>query len=115
MICEKPIALDGDGAQALSDAADRADGSPASRSSIATTRPCARRASACATGVSGPIRLLHGSYLQDWLLRPEDDNWRVDAQLGGASRAFADIGSHWCDLAEFVSGHRITPALRAHC
>jgi predicted dehydrogenase len=32
----------------------------------------------------------------------------VDPALGGASRAFADIGSHWCDLAEFVSGHRIT-------
>ena len=60
------------------------------------------------TGVTGPVRLLHGSYLQDWLLRPEDDNWRVEEQLGGASRAFADIGSHWCDLAEFVSGHRIT-------
>ena len=50
---------------------------------------------------------MHGTYLQDWLLRPDDDNWRVDAELGGASRAFADIGSHWCDLAEFVTGHRI--------
>jgi predicted dehydrogenase len=60
------------------------------------------------TGVTGPVRLIHGGYLQDWLLRPTDDNWRVDEQLGGASRAFADIGSHWCDLAEFVTGHRIT-------
>ena len=83
-------------------------GSPPCPSSTATTRPCARRASACARARRGPVRLLHGSYLQDWLLRPEDDNWRVDAELGGASRAFADIGSHWCDLAEFVSGHRIT-------
>ena len=58
-------------------------------------------------GRTGALRLVHGSYLQDWLLRPDDDNWRVDARLGGASRAFADIGSHWCDLAEFVSGHRI--------
>ena len=61
-----------------------------------------------AAGETGAVRLLHGTYLQDWLLRPEDDNWRVDAELGGASRAFADIGSHWCDLAQFVSGHRIT-------
>ena len=59
-------------------------------------------------GRTGPLRLIHGTYLQDWLLRPEDDNWRVDEALGGASRAFADIGSHWCDLAEFVSGQRIT-------
>jgi predicted dehydrogenase len=40
-------------------------------------------------------------------LRADDTNWRVDDEVGGASRAFADIGSHWCDLAEFVSGHRI--------
>ena len=60
-----------------------------------------------ASGQTGALRLLHGTYLQDWLLRADDDNWRVDEQLGGASRAFADIGSHWCDLAEFVSGHRI--------
>ena len=60
------------------------------------------------SGATGPIRLIHGTYLQDWLLRAEDDNWRVDAELGGASRTFADIGSHWCDLAEFVTGHRIT-------
>ena len=60
------------------------------------------------SGGTGPLHLLHGTYLQDWLLRPDDTNWRVDEELGGASRAFADIGSHWCDLAEFVSGHRIT-------
>ena len=57
---------------------------------------------------AAPSTSIHGTYLQDWLLSPEDDNWRVDAELGGASRAFADIGSHWCDLAEFVTGHRIT-------
>ena len=59
-------------------------------------------------GETGAVHLVHGTYLQDWLLRPEDDNWRVDEALGGASRAFADIGSHWCDLAEFVTGHRLT-------
>lgn len=59
------------------------------------------------SGATGPLRLVHGTYLQDWLSSASDDNWRVDAELGGSSRAFADIGSHWCDLAEFVSGHRI--------
>ena len=82
---------------------------PRCRSSTATTRRCARRASASAPGVTGadppdPRRLPAGLAAAS----PTDDNWRVDEQLGGASRAFADIGSHWCDLAEFVSGHRIT-------
>src|SRR4029450_10664201 len=64
-------------------------------------------------GRTGPVRLLHGTYLQDWLLSADDHNWRVEEELGGASRAFADIGSHWCDLAEVVSRDRITP-LCAH-
>jgi predicted dehydrogenase len=61
-----------------------------------------------AAGELGQVRLVHGCYLQDWLLHETDYNWRVDARLAGASRAMADIGSHWCDLAQFVSGRRIT-------
>jgi predicted dehydrogenase len=108
VICEKPIALDADGAQALA-AAAAASGKVAAVPFVYRYYPTVREARVRVhTGVTGPLRLIHGSYLQDWLLRPEDDNWRVDEQLGGASRAFADIGSHWADLAEFVSGHRIT-------
>jgi predicted dehydrogenase len=55
----------------------------------------------------GAINLMHGSYLQDWLLNPRATSWRVDAKAGGPSRAFGDIGSHWCDLVEWVTGDRI--------
>ncbi len=107
VVCEKPIALDAEGAQRLVDAA-RAAGRQAAVPFVYRYYPTVREArERVGRGDTGPLHLLHGSYLQDWLLRPEDDNWRVDARLGGASRAFADIGSHWCDLAEFVSGHRI--------
>jgi predicted dehydrogenase len=58
-------------------------------------------------GELGDILLVHGHYLQDWLLYATDTNWRVDPAAGGASRAFADIGSHWCDLVQFVTGLRI--------
>jgi len=60
-----------------------------------------------AAGDAGQITTLHGSYLQDWLAGADDQNWRVDDEAGGPSRAFADIGSHWCDLMEFVTGDRI--------
>jgi predicted dehydrogenase len=56
----------------------------------------------------GAVNLVHGHYLQDWLLDPRSTSWRVDPKAGGPSRAFGDIGSHWCDLAEWVSGERIT-------
>jgi len=108
VILEKPIAMDAESAQAITDAAVDA-GKIAAVPFVYRYYPTVREArERVRTGQTGPIRLIHGTYLQDWLLRPEDDNWRVETDLGGASRAFADIGSHWCDLAEFVTGHRIT-------
>lgn len=61
-------------------------------------------------GDFGDILLVHGTYLQDWLVSPDASTWRVDPVRGGASRAFADIGSHWADLAEFVTGERFVSA-----
>ena len=65
--------------------------------------------SARARGVGRARRAVwnvHGGYLQDWLLYPTDWNWRLEPK-GGALRAVADIGSHWMDLAQWVSGRRI--------
>ena len=58
-------------------------------------------------GELGDIYSIHGAYLQDWLLHASDYNWRVEARLGGPSRALADIGSHWCDMAQFLVGQDI--------
>jgi predicted dehydrogenase len=60
-----------------------------------------------AEGGDGPVHLVHGTYLQDWLLRRDDWNWRLDSSRAGASRATGDIGSHWIDLAQHVTGDRI--------
>jgi len=108
VILEKPIALDALSAQTITDAAAEA-GRIAAVPFVYRYYPTVREArERVRAGQTGPVRLIHGTYLQDWLLRPTDDNWRVESDLGGASRAFADIGSHWGDLAEFVTGHRIT-------
>jgi predicted dehydrogenase len=105
VVCEKPLATDAQSAQRLADAA-AASGRIAAVPFVYRYYATAREARERARGQT--LYLIHGTYLQDWLLRPDDTNWRVDDELGGASRAFADIGSHWCDLAEFISGHRIT-------
>jgi len=58
-------------------------------------------------GEFGDIFAIHGSYLQDWLFYPTDYNWRLEPSLSGKSRAIADVGSHWIDLIEYVSGLKI--------
>ncbi|PZE21735.1 Gfo/Idh/MocA family protein [Paenibacillus xerothermodurans] len=55
----------------------------------------------------GKVNLIHGSYLQDWLLYETDYNWRLAPEASGRSRAVADIGSHWCDTVQHVTGKKI--------
>ena len=108
VVCEKPVALDAEGAARLAGLAEAA-GLVVTVPFVYRFYPAVREArERVKRGDLGAVRLIHGSYLQDWLLDAGDYNWRVDAALGGPSRAFADIGSHWCDAVEFVTGQRIT-------
>jgi predicted dehydrogenase len=59
-------------------------------------------------GDLGEILSVQGSYSQDWLLYDTDWNWRIDSRTGGSSRCMADIGSHWFDMAEHVTGLRVS-------
>jgi predicted dehydrogenase len=58
-------------------------------------------------GELGDIIHVNGSYLQDWLFKETDYNWRLLAKEGGALRAVADIGTHWMDTASFILGAKI--------
>jgi len=58
----------------------------------------------CQAGELGDILAVQGTYSQDWLLYDTDWNWRIES---GPSRAFADIGTHWCDMVEHITGLRI--------
>ena len=59
-------------------------------------------------GTIGEPRLIHGSFLQDWLLYPTDWNWRLQPEWGGEMRVVADIGTHWLDLLTWITGRKIT-------
>jgi predicted dehydrogenase len=59
-------------------------------------------------GALGRVHLVHGHYLQDWLLYEDDFNWRLLPELVGPSRAFADLGSHWIDLIQYLLDARVT-------
>jgi predicted dehydrogenase len=108
VVCEKPLATSTADAARLTAAAATA-GVTATVPFVYRFHPMVREARArVRAGETGRLLSIQGSYLQDWLLASSDDNWRVDEKLGGPSRAFADIGSHLCDLTEFVTGDRIS-------
>jgi predicted dehydrogenase len=108
VVCEKPLATTLADAAAM-EAEAVAAGVVATVPFVYRFHPMVREARArIAAGGLGRVTLAHGGYFQDWLARPTDDSWRVDPVRGGATRAFGDVGSHWCDLLEFLTGTRIT-------
>jgi predicted dehydrogenase len=64
-----------------------------------------------AGGDLGDVRFVTGHYFQDWLLLDTDWNWRLEPDKGGSLRAVGDIGSHWLDLATFLTGQPIVSVM----
>ena len=107
VVCEKPLATTSDESAELL-ALGEASGLVHCTNFNLRFYPQAHQARALVrAGALGTVWNAHGSYLQDWLLYPTDWNWRLEPDKGGALRAVADIGSHWMDLAQWVTGRRI--------
>ena len=107
VVCEKPLALN---PSDTADLVERATQAGLINAVCFNIRfyPLNHQAMAMvANGDIGEPRLITGSYHQDWLLRETDWNWRLQPSEGGELRAIADIGSHWFDLARFITGHHI--------
>ena len=111
IVSEKPLAMSADEARSLWLAA-RDAGVVHAVTFNYRGNPMVQQARAMvAAGEIGRAHYVHGAYLQDWLLKPTDFSWRLEPDKGGASSAVADIGSHWFDLVQHVSGLRIESVL----
>ena len=111
IVSDKPLALTADQARQLRDQANKAGVVNAVTFSYRGNPLVQQMRHAIATGRIGTPRFVFGHYLQDWLLKDTDYSWRLEPDKGGASSALGDIGSHWCDLAQHVTGLRITHVL----
>lgn len=110
VIADKPLALNSADARKMAEAASRRGVVNAVTFNY-RYNPLMQQARVMASrGDLGRLHFVHGRYLQDWLLYPTDYNWRLEKE-GGASRCVADIGSHWCDLAGYLAGSRISEVL----
>jgi predicted dehydrogenase len=106
VICEKPLAMT----------------SAQSAEMVAMARASGRVAAVCyntrfyplnqhvhgmmKAGELGELRLITGHFHQDWLAKDTDWNWRLEAAEGGPLRSVSDIGTHWVDLTNFVTGQK---------
>jgi predicted dehydrogenase len=111
VVSDKPLAMTAAQSKKLVDEAKRAGVVTAVTFNYRGNPLVQQARTSIARGDIGTPHFVHGHYLQDWLLKDTDYSWRLDPTKGGASSALGDIGSHWCDLAQHLTGHAITHVL----
>jgi predicted dehydrogenase len=107
VLCEKPLGMNSQETSALVELAEKHQRVGAVSYNLRYYPLAQQMRALIKSGEIGEPRLVHGSYLQDWLFYPTDWNWRLDPQLGGDLRAVADIGTHWLDLASWITGRNV--------
>ena len=107
-VCEKPLTMTEDEARELTELAEQKNLVNAIHFNI-RYYPLVRQAKVMIEkGEIGRIYSVTGSYLQDWLVKDTDYSWRLESAQSGVTRAVGDIGTHWMDLVEYVTGIQIT-------
>ena len=107
VVCEKPLALTAEQSRELVELAEEARVVHCTNFNLRFYPHVQHAGALVRSGHLGEVWNVHGGYLQDWLLLPTDWNWRLEPDKGGALRAVGDIGSHWLDLVQFVTGLRV--------
>jgi len=107
VMCEKPVAMTTRESSALIDLAREHRRVGGVCYNLRYYPLCQEARARLAEGAIGEPRLVHGNFLQDWLFYPTDWNWRLETELGGDLRAVSDIGTHWLDLAMWLTGRKI--------
>ncbi len=107
VLCEKPLAMNSSESSQLVELAKHLKLAAGVAYNVRFYPLCHEAAARVRKGSFGSLLHVQGSYVQDWLLYQTDFNWRVSAEDGGELRATADIGTHWLDLIQFITGRKI--------
>ncbi len=108
VMCEKPLTLDSRESAALISLAKETGRVGGVSYNLRYYPLCQEARALIRKGAIGHVKLVHGSFLQDWLLFPTDWNWRLEAKIGGELRAVSDIGTHWLDLMAWMTNSKVS-------
>lgn len=108
VLCEKPLSMNADEARRLVDAAKAKQAVNGVQHNLRYYPVVQQIRQMIAAGDLGDILIVQGTYSQDWLLYDTDWNWRLDSKENGKLRVMGDIGSHWMDMIQHLTGLSIT-------
>lgn len=107
VLCEKPLSLDAEEAASLAALAGKSNVRCGVCYNVRYHTAVQKAREIIQSGVFGRPLLIHGNYLQEFHALPAPYDWRYDPVLSGGVRAVTEIGSHWIDTAQYVSGKKV--------
>jgi len=108
VLCEKPLTMDVAEARQLVEAARAKNAINCVQHNLRYYPVVQQIRQMIAAGDLGEVLIVQGTYSQDWLLYDTDWNWRLDSKENGKLRVMGDIGSHWMDMIQHLTGLPIT-------
>lgn len=108
VLCEKPLCFEDEQAEELKKRAKEQHVICGINLNVRFHMACQKAKKVVESEDFGRINLIHGSYLQEFHAFPAVVGWRYNTELAGRMRAVTEIGSHWMDIAQYISGRRIT-------
>lgn len=108
VLCEKPMTTTVEEARQLVEAAKAKNAIHCVEHNLRYYPVVQQARQMIAHGDLGDILIVQGTYSQDWLLYETDWNWRIDTSENGQLRVMGDIGSHWMDMIQHLTGLSIT-------
>jgi len=108
VLCEKPLATTSAEARQMADAAASTGRVNATHHNLRYYPVVQHIRQMIAAGELGEVLAVQGTYSQDWLLYDTDYNWRIEEASNGKARVVGDIGSHWMDMVQHLTGLKLT-------
>lgn len=107
VLCEKPLCFKNEQADRLAKTAKDNGCICAINFNVRFHMACQKAKKIVQDESFGPVVLVHGNYLQEFNAFPAPLDWRYNQVLAGRMRAVTEIGSHWADIVQFITGHKI--------
>jgi predicted dehydrogenase len=110
VVCEKPLATSTDESARMVEALEASGKIGAVAYHVRGYPLVEHMRATVAAGELGDLRLIHGRYVCDDALLVTE-GWRLEPAASGPTYVAADLGAHWFDLAEHVTGARVSEVL----
>ncbi len=110
VVCEKPLATSTEESRRMLEALNSSDRVGAVAYHVRGYPLVEHMRATVESGEIGDLRVVHGRYVCDDALLV-GEGWRLLPESSGPTYVTADLGAHWFDLAEHVTGARVSEVL----